>query len=63
MMDSLNNKLETAFIEFYNDKNESRQLQNDNLCIFYDKYFKEEAGFSLIEKNGLLKIIFNKNQK
>ena len=63
MMDCLNNKLEDAFIEFYNDKNESKRLQNDNLCIFYDKYFKEETGFSLIEKNGLLKIIFNKNQK
>lgn len=63
MMDSLNNKLEAAFIEFYNDKNESKRLQNDNLCIFYDKYFKEETGFSLIEKNGFLKIIFNKIQK
>ena len=55
-----NNKLENAYIEFYDNKNEFDKLQNDKDCIFYDKYFRKETGMSLLEKNGFLKVIKNK---
>ena len=55
-----NKKLENAYIEFYDNKNEFDKLQNDKDCIFYDKYFKKETGMSLLEKNGFLKVIKNK---
>ena len=56
----LNDKLENAFIDFYNDKNEFERINNDKNCIFFDKYFKQEMGFSLLEKNGFLKAIKRK---
>ena len=55
-----NKKLENAYIDFYDNKNEFDKLQNDKDCIFYDKYFKKETGMSLLEKNGFLKVIKNK---
>jgi hypothetical protein len=56
----LNDKLENVFIDFYNDKNEFERINNDKNCIFFDKYFKKEMGFSLLEKNGFLKAIKRK---
>jgi hypothetical protein len=55
-----NKKLENAYIEFYDNKNEFDKLQNDKDCIFFDKYFKNETGMSLLEKNGFLKVIKDK---
>ena len=55
-----NKKLENAYIDFYDNKNEFDKLRNDKDCIFYDKYFKKETGMSLLEKNGFLKVIKNK---
>lgn len=58
----LNNKLEYAYYEFYDNKDEFDKLQSDKDCIFYDKYFKKETGMSLLEKNGFLKVIKNKKE-
>lgn len=55
----LNNKLEIAFYDFYNDKAEFDKLRNDVECIFDDKYFQEETGVSLLEKFGFLKVMLN----
>jgi len=55
-----NKRLENAYIEFYDNKNEFDKLRNDKDCIFYDKYFKKETGMSLLEKYGFLKVIKNK---
>lgn len=56
----LNDKLENAFIDFYNDENEFKKINNDKDCIFFDEYFKKDTGFSLLEKNGFLKAIKRK---
>ena len=53
----LNNSLENAFLDFYENKNEYERINNDEDCIFYDKFFKKETGISLLEKNGFLKVI------
>ena len=53
----LNNSLENAFLDFYENKNEFERINNDEDCIFYDKFFKKETGISLLEKNGFLKVI------
>ena len=53
----LNNSLENAFLDFYENKNEYERINNDEDCIFYDKFFKKETGISLLEKNGFLKAI------
>lgn len=58
----LNNKLENAYLEFYDNKSEFDKIQSDKDCIFYDKYFKKETGMSLLEKNGFLKVIKNKKE-
>ena len=56
----LNDNLENAFISFYNDENELNKINNDKICILYDKSFINETGFSLLEKNGFLKAIKRK---
>ena len=53
----LNSSLENAFLDFYENKKELEKLTNDEDCIFYDKFFKNETGISLLEKKGFLKII------
>ena len=59
LINYLNNNLENAYIDFYNDNDEFYNLLSDKDCIFYDKFFKEETGFSLLEKNGFIKVISN----
>ena len=56
----LNNSLENAFLDFYDNKNEFEKINKDEDCIFYDKFFKKETGISLLEKNGFLKVIQKK---
>ena len=53
----LNNSLENAFLDFYSNTNEFEKINNDEDCIFYDKFYKKETGISLLEKNGFLKAI------
>lgn len=55
----INNKLEHAIIEFYENNNEFIKISKDKDCIFFDKFFKRETGFSLLEKNGFLKVLKN----
>ena len=52
-----NNNLENAFLDFYSNTNEFEKINNDEDCIFYDKFYKKETGISLLEKNGFLKAI------
>ena len=59
LINYINNKLEHAFIGFYENKNEFIKISKDKDCIFFDKYFKRETGFSLLEKNGFLKVLKN----
>ena len=56
----LNNTLENAFVEFYEDKNEFEKINNDKKCLFFDEYFRKEKGHSLLEKNGFIKAVSNK---
>ena len=56
----LNDTLENIFIQFYNDKNQFRKIENDKDCIFYDKIFKKQTGISLLEKNGFIKAVSRK---
>ena len=58
----LNNKLEIAFTNFYEDKIEFKKVSEDEDCIYYDKFFRKETGISLLENNGFLKAI-QKNVK
>jgi hypothetical protein len=55
----IDNKLEHAFLDFYENKNEFIKISKDKDCIFFDKCFKRETGFSLLEKNGFLKVLKN----
>ena len=55
----INNKLEHAIIEFYENNNEFIKISKDKDCIFFDKFFKRETGFSLLENNGFLKVLKN----
>ena len=52
--------LEKAIEDFYNDENEFEKINQDKKCLFYDKYFKKETNFSLLEKNGFLKAVKKK---
>ncbi len=56
----LNDTLENIFIQFYNDKNQFRTIENDKDCIFYDQIFKKQTGISLLEKNGFIKAVSRK---
>lgn len=59
----LNNSLENALVEFYEDKYEFENINNNKKCIFFDEYFKREKGISLLEKNGFIKAVSIKNIK
>lgn len=51
----LNISIEKAFINFYNDKKQFEIINRDENCIYFDKYFKENTGISLLEKYGFIK--------
>ena len=57
LINYINNKLENAFLDFYENKIEFQKICKDEDCIFFDKFFKRETGFSLLEKNGFLKVV------
>ena len=59
----LNDTLENAFVEFYEDIKEFENINNNKKCLFFDEYFKKEKGISLLEKNGFIKALSNKNIK
>ena len=62
LINYINCKVEDAFLDFYENKSEFQKICSDKDCIFFDEFFKRETGFSLLEKNGFLKVIRN-NQK
>ena len=53
----LNDNVENAFIEFYNDEEEFNKITKDTKYIIFDKYYKNETGISLLEKYGFLEAI------
>ena len=55
----LNESVEISLINFYNDKKQMEIINNDSKCLFYDNYFKNQTGVSLLEKNGFVKILIN----
>ena len=57
LINFINNSVENELINYYDNKIEYNKLINDPLCLFYDKHFKKETGFSLIEKYGFIKIL------
>ena len=61
LINYLNDTLENAIIDFYENKNEFNKINQDEDCIFYNNFFKKETGISLLEKNGFLKIIKKNN--
>ena len=40
-----------------NNKSEYENLKNDVKCQYFDKYFLSETGISLLERNGLIRIL------
>ena len=52
--------LEKAVEDFYIDENEFEKINQDQICLFYDEYFKEQTNISLLEKNGYLKSLKSK---
>ena len=61
LINFLNNSVEEEIIIFYNDKLEYENLVNDLKCIFFDKHFKFETGFSLLDKNGFIQVLKKQN--
>jgi len=62
LINYINCKIEDAFLDFYENKSEFEKICSDKDCIFFDEFFKRETGFSLLEKNGFVKVI-RSNQK
>ena len=57
LINFLNNSVESELIMFYNNKSEYENLKNDVKCQYFDKYFLSETGISLLERNGLIRIL------
>ena len=57
LINFLNNSVECELILFYNNKSEYENLKNDVKCQYFDKYFLSETGVSLLERNGLIRIL------
>ena len=55
IVDLLNKSYEQVIREFY-DSPKFLELCNDDTAKFYDEEFRKQKGFSLFQKNGLIKI-------
>ena len=53
----LNETLEDAIIQFYDDENEFNKMKNDSKFFHFDEFYKRETGISLLEKYGFLKAL------
>ena len=53
----LNDTLEDALIQFYDNEKEMNEINHDSKLINFDKYYKRETGISLLEKYGFLKVL------
>ena len=61
----LNETLEDAIIQFYDDEKEfTNKIKNNFKFIYLDKFYKRETGISLLEKYGFLKVLkkYDKNK-
>ena len=56
----LNEKLEDAIIQFYDDEKEYKKMNQDQKCIYFDHFYKRDTGISLLEKYGFLKALKKK---
>ena len=63
MMQFLNNTLEEAMMQFYNEEEEFDKIKNDSKAINFDRYYRRETGISLLEKYGFLEAIKKYNVK
>ena len=59
LIEFLNEKLEDAIIQYYDDEKEFNRIKSDNKYINFDKFYKRETGISLLEKYGFLTAIKN----
>ena len=60
----LNETLEDAIIQFYDDENEFNNIKNNSRFIYLDKFYKRETGISLLEKYSFLEVLkkYEKNK-
>ena len=60
----LNETLEDAIIQFYDDENEFNKIKNNSKFIYFDKFYKRETGISLLEKYSFLEVLkkYEKNK-
>ena len=56
----LNEKLEDAIIQFYDDEKEYKKMNQDKKCIYFEHFYKRDTGISLLEKYGFLKTLKKK---
>ena len=56
----LNEKLENAIIQFYDDEKEYKKINQDQKCIYFDHFYKRDTGISLLEKYGFVKALKKK---
>ena len=59
----LNETLEDAIIQFYDDEKEFNKIRNNPKFIILDKFYKRETGISLLEKYSFLKILKKYDKK
>ena len=53
----LNEKLEDAIIQFYDDEKEYKRINQDQKSIYFDHFHKRDTGISLLEKYGFIKAL------
>ena len=56
----LNEKLEDAIIQFYDDEKEYKRINQDQKSIYFDQFYKRDTGISLLEKYGFVKALKKK---
>ena len=56
LINFLNDSVENELIKFYRNENEFEKVNKDVKCLFFEERFKRETGFSLLEKDGFIKI-------
>ena len=56
----LNEKLENAIIQFYDDEKEYKKMNQDKKCIYFDHFYKRDTGISLLEKYGFVEALKKK---
>ena len=54
LIDFLNDSLENVITQFYDDNIAFQKIKLDIKCLHFDKFYKMETGFSLLEKYGFL---------